>query len=107
MTRGSTKATPDTTSVTQPGTDDSIRVRQFSPYQFSPYQVSRCAHVPEDDGRTPPGAGDESRRVGRVLTVDTDDADAFQDRLRASRPFRDDVGRRVVVFGTIPVGKSS
>jgi hypothetical protein len=101
MARGGTKAAPETTDVTQPVTDDSIRVRQVTHYQFS--------WVAQD-----PGAGGvwtlqlvmDHGAWEEVLTIDAEDAHVLQSLMSASRPVHYDVGRRVLLFGTIPVGTS-
>ena len=89
---------PATTQVSQPLTDDSIRVRQLSHYQFS--------WVAQDPGASgvftlqlvlDQGAWEE------VLTLSAEDADALQDLLRDSKDVHYDVGRRVLMFGTTPV----
>ena len=90
---------PSVTTVTQPLTDDSIRVRQLSHYQFS--WVAQ-------------GAGEEGVWTlqlvldqgawEEVLTLDSDDADVLQELLRHSDDVHYDVGRRVLMFGTTAVG---
>ncbi|MCU1499151.1 MAG: uncharacterized protein JWM47_3104 [Acidimicrobiales bacterium] len=83
----------------QPVTDDSIRVRQVSHYQFS--------WMPGEPGQTgiftlqlvlDQGAWEE------VLTVTGEDADNLQDLLTAAKVVHYDIGRRVLMFGTTPVG---
>lgn len=85
----------------QPVTDDSIRVRQLSHYQFS--------WMPGEPGRDgtytlqlvlDEGAWEE------VLTITAEDADNLQDMLSESKIVHYDVGRRVLMFGTTPVGKA-
>ena len=89
---------PTTTQVSQPLTDDSIRVRQLTHYQFS--------WVAQEPG----GAGVFTLQLvldqgawEEVLTLSADDADALQDLLRDSKNVHYDVGRRVLMFGTTPV----
>ncbi len=89
---------PATTQVSQPLTDDSIRVRQLTHYQFS--------WVAQEPG----GAGVFTLQLvldqgawEEVLTLSADDADALQDLLRDSKNVHYDVGRRVLMFGTTPV----
>ncbi len=89
---------PPTTQVSQPLTDDSIRVRQLTHYQFS--------WVAQEPG----GAGVFTLQLvldqgawEEVLTLSPDDADALQDLLRDSKNVHYDVGRRVLMFGTTPV----
>ena len=90
---------PAATSVPQPITDDSIRVRQLSHYQFS--------WVAGDAGERgtftlqlvlDQGAWEE------VVTVDADDAEVLRGLLRSSDVISYDVGRRVLMFGTTLVG---
>jgi len=85
----------------QPVTDDSIRVRQLSHYQFS--------WMPGEAGQDgtytlqlvlDQGAWEE------VLTVTAEDADLLQDLLSESKMAHYDVGRRVLMFGTTPVGSA-
>jgi hypothetical protein len=90
---------PPVTNVGQPVTDDSIKVRQVSHYQFS--------WVAGEAGASgtwtlqlvlDQGAWEE------VLTIDADDADNLQDLLSSAGVVHFDVGRRVLMFGTTPVG---
>ncbi|HEX2576152.1 MAG TPA: hypothetical protein VHK88_07365 [Aquihabitans sp.] len=83
----------------QPVNDDSIRVRQVSHYQFS--------WMPGEAGQDgvytlqlvlDEGAWEE------VLTLTGEDADNLQDLLVAADIVHYDVGRRVLMFGTTPVG---
>jgi hypothetical protein len=90
--------TPPVTNVTQPVTDDSIRVRQLSHYQFSwVAQEPGAAGVFTLQLVLDQGAWEE------VLTLDSNDADVLQDLLRDSKEVHYDVGRRVLMFGTTPV----
>ena len=87
------------TNVPQPLTDDSIRVRQLSHYQFS----WMPGEAGEDGSYTlqlvlDQGAWEE------VLTLTDDDADVLQELLRNSKVVHYDIGRRVLMFGTTPVG---
>lgn len=90
---------PPVTEVTQPVTDDSLRVRQLTHYQFS-----WVAQEAGDEGVwtlqliLDQGAWEE------VLTLDSDDADVLQELLRHATAVQYDVGRRVLMFGTSPVG---
>jgi hypothetical protein len=92
---------PRTTPVEQPVTDDSIRVRQVTHYQFS-----WVAGAAGEDGTwtlqliLDQGAWEE------VVTVTEDDADVLQDLLSESSVVHFDIGRRVLMFGTTPVGSS-
>jgi hypothetical protein len=92
---------PPVTEVSQPLTDDSIRVRQVSHYQFS--------WVAREAGRDgvwtlqlvlDQGAWEE------VLTVSGEDADNLQDLLSTATVVHFDVGRRVLMFGTTAVGSA-
>ncbi|RBY81590.1 hypothetical protein DQ240_20500 [Blastococcus sp. TF02A-26] len=81
-------------------TDDSIRVRQLSHYQFSWIaQEAGEAGVFTMQLVTDQGVREE------VLTVSAEDADVLQNLLRPSEDVHFDVGRRVLMFGTTPVGK--
>ncbi len=89
------------TNVPQPVTDNSIKVRQLSHYQFS--------WVAGEAGQAgtwtlqlvlDQGAWEE------VLTLDEDDADNLQDLLASSNSVHYDIERRVLMFGTTPVGKA-
>ena len=91
--------TPPTANITQPVTDDSIRVRQLSHYQFS--------WIAQDPGE--PGVWTlqlvlDQGAWEEVLTLDDDDADVLQELLRHSDDVHYDVGRRVLLFGTTAVG---
>jgi hypothetical protein len=80
-------------------TDDSIQVRQLSHYQFT--WVAGEAGQPGTwtlQLVLDQGAWEE------VLTVSSDDADVLQDLLSAQESVHYDVGRRVLLFGTTPVG---
>lgn len=90
---------PAVANVSQPITDDSIRVRQLSHYQFSWI----AAEAGEEGTFTlqlvlDQGAWEE------VLTVDSDDAEVLRGLLKSSDNVQYDVGRRVLMFGTTPVG---
>ena len=89
---------PATANVSQPVTDDSIRVRQLTHYQFSwVAQEPGAPGVHTLQLVLDQGAWEE------VLTLSPDDADALQDLLRDSNVVHYDVGRRVLMFGTTPV----
>ncbi len=94
--------TPDVMTVTQPVTDDSIRVRQVTHYQFS-----WIAQEPGQSGVWTLQLVMDQGAWEEVLTVDEDDADVLQDLLSASKPVHYDVGRRVLLFGTVPVGATT
>ncbi len=89
---------PATTQVSQPLTDDSIRVRQLSHYQFS-----WVAQEPGAPGVFTLQLVLDQGAWEEVLTLSPDDADALQDLLRDSNVVHYDVGRRVLMFGTTPV----
>jgi hypothetical protein len=91
--------TPSPPQVRQPITDDSIKVRQVTHYQLS--------WMPQEPGQNgiytlqlvlDQGAWEE------VVTLTADDADVLQDLLADSETVTYDVGRRVLMFGTTPVG---
>jgi hypothetical protein len=90
---------PPVANVQQPVTDDSIKVRQVSHYQFS--------WVAQEPGQ--PGVHTlqlvlDQGAWEEVLTLDSDDADVLKSLLRDSEDVHYDVGRRVLMFGTTPVG---
>jgi hypothetical protein len=89
---------PATTNVSQPVTDDSIKVRQLSHYQFS-----WTAQEPGSPGVYTLQLVLDQGAWEEVLTLSPDDADALQDMLRDSDVVHYDVGRRVLMFGTTPV----
>jgi hypothetical protein len=80
-------------------TDDSIKVRQLSHYQFSwtaaesgePGMITLQLVLDQ-------GAWEE------VLTLDAEDAEVLQNLLSRSDDVHYDIGRRVLMFGTTPVG---
>lgn len=92
---------PSTTSVPQPLTDDSIRVRQVSHYQFS-----WVAGPPDGDGTWTLQLVLDQGAWEEVLTLSEDDADNLQDMLSSADVVHFDVGRRTLMFGTTPVGKA-
>jgi hypothetical protein len=89
---------PASTQVSQPLTDDSIRVRQLSHYQFS-----WVAQEPGAPGVFTLQLVLDQGAWEEVLTLSAEDADALQDLLRDSKDVHYDVGRRVLMFGTTPV----
>ncbi|MDP9405109.1 MAG: hypothetical protein M3O86_00685 [Actinomycetota bacterium] len=92
-------AQPPVSNVTQPVTDDSLRVRQVNHYQFSWVAGEAGAEgVWTLQLVLDQGAWEE------VLTVTADDADNLQDALSDAKVVYFDVGRRVLMFGTTPVG---
>jgi hypothetical protein len=90
---------PETTPVSQPVTDDSIKVRQVNHYQFS-----WVAQEPGARGVLTLQLVLDQGAWEEVLTVDADDADVLQRLLATSRTVSFDVGRRVLMFGTTAVG---
>ncbi len=87
--------------VSQPVTDDSIKVRQVNHYQFS--------WVAGDAGQ--PGTWTlqlvlDQGAWEEVLTIDADDADNLQDLLSSAATVYFDVGRRTLLFGTSAVGSA-
>lgn len=91
---------PQTTAVRQPVTDDSIRVRQLSHYQFS-----WVAGPAGEEGTFTLQLVLDEGAWEEVLTIDSDDADVLRGLLKTSRIVHYDIGRRVLMFGTTPVGK--
>jgi hypothetical protein len=89
---------PPSANVTQPVTDDSIRVRQLTHYQFS-----WVAQEPGGPGVFTLQLVLDQGAWEEVLTVQKEDADVLQDLLRDSKVVHYDVGRRVIMFGTTPV----
>ena len=87
--------------VKQPVTDDSIRVRHLSHYQFS-----WIAGEPGQDGTYTLQLVLDQGAWEEVLTLTGEDADNLQDMLSTSDDVFYDVGRRVLMFGTTPVGHS-
>ena len=96
--RSSMSETPPVANVTQPVTDDSIRVRQLTHYQFS-----WVAQEPGASGVFTLQLVLDQGAWEEVLTLESNDADVLQDLLRDSKDVHYDVGRRVLMFGTTPV----
>jgi hypothetical protein len=90
---------PETTKVSQPVTDDSIRVRHLSHYQFS-----WVAQEPGEPGVFTLQLVLDEGAWEEVLTVDAEDAEVLQGLLRKQKDVMYDVGRRVLMFGTTAVG---
>jgi len=86
--------------VPQPVTDDSIKVRQLSHYQFS-----WVAGEPGKPGTYTLQLVLDQGAWEEVLTLDPDDADNLQDLLTSATVVHFDVARRVLLFGTTPVGQ--
>jgi hypothetical protein len=88
------------TDVSQPVTDDSIKVRQLTHYQFS--WVAGEAGEPGTYTLQlvlDQGAWEE------VLTLDADDADNLQDLLVNTDVVQYDIERRVLMFGVTKIGE--
>jgi protein involved in polysaccharide export with SLBB domain len=88
-------------NVSQPVTDDSIKVRQVNHYQFT--------WVAGEAGR--PGVWTlqlvlDQGAWEEVVTINADDADVLQDLLSSAGTVYYDVGRRTLMFGTAPVGSA-
>jgi hypothetical protein len=92
---------PETATVPQPMTDDSIRVRHLSHYQFS-----WVAQEPGQPGVFTLQLVLDQGAWEEVLTVSAEDAEVLQGLLRNQKDVAYDVGRRVLMFGTTPVGHS-
>ena len=90
---------PPVTTVKQPLTDDSIRVRQLSHYQFS-----WVAGEAGQDGTWTLQLVLDQGAWEEVLTLDPDDADNLQDLLANTSTVHYDVERRVLLFGVTPAG---
>jgi hypothetical protein len=90
---------PQTTPVSQPVTDDSIRVRELSHYQFS-----WVAGPAGEEGTFTLQLVLDQGAWEEVLTVDSDDAEVLRGLLKTSPRVQYDVGRRVLMFGTTAVG---
>lgn len=85
--------------VRQPLTDDSIKVRHPSHYQFS-----WVAGEPGLDGTYTLQLVLDQGAWEEVLTLSGEDADNLQDLLSAASDVFYDIDRRVLMFGTTPVG---
>ncbi len=86
--------------IPQPLNDDMIQVRQLSHYQFSWVPGSE----PGQNGQYSLQLVLDEGAWEEVLTLSPDDADALQDLLQASATVHYDIRRRVLMFGTTPVG---
>ena len=92
---------PETTTVPQPVTDDSIRLRHLSHYQFS-----WVAQEPGQPGVFTLQLVLDQGAWEEVVTVSAEDAEVLQGLLRKQKDVAYDVSRRVLMFGTTPVGHS-
>jgi hypothetical protein len=90
---------PPITKVEQPLTDDSYKVRQLSHYQFS-----WIAGPAGEEGTFTLQLVLDQGAWEEVLTVDSDDAEVLRGLLKQASTVYYDVGRRVLMFGTTPVG---
>jgi hypothetical protein len=88
------------TDVSQPVTDDSIKVRQLSHYQFS-----WVAGEPGKPGTYTLQLVLDQGAWEEVLTLDADDADNLQDLLVNTDVVQYDIERRVLMFGVTKVGE--
>ncbi len=86
--------------VSQPVTDDSIKVRQLTHYQFS-----WVAGEPGEPGTYTLQLVLDEGAWEEVLTLDADDADNLQDLLENTDVVQYDVERRVLMFGVTKVGE--
>jgi hypothetical protein len=93
-------STPSTTAVSQPVTDDSIRVRELSHYQFS-----WVAQEPGAEGVWTLQLVLDQGAWEEVLTLDAEDAEVLQNLLKRSATVYYDVRRRTLMFGTTPAGQ--
>ena len=87
------------TEVSQPITDNSVKVRQLTHYQFS-----RIAGEPGQPGTYTLQLVLDQGAWEEVLTIDPDDADALQDLLINTNDVHYDIERRVLMFGVTEVG---
>lgn len=92
-------AKPRTADVSQPVTDDSIKIRHLSHYRFSwTAQDAGAAGVFTLQLVLDQGAWEE------LLTVSAEDAEVLRGLLAHGSEVAYDIQRRVLMFGTIPVG---
>ena len=87
------------TEVSQPITDNSVKVRQLTHYQFS-----WTAGEPGQPGTYTLQLVLDQGAWEEVLTIDPDDADALQDLLINTNDVHYDIERRVLMFGVTEVG---
>jgi hypothetical protein len=92
--------TPPVADVPQPLTDDSIVVRQLSHYQFS-----WTAQEPGTPGVFTVQLVLDQGAWEEVLTLDAEDAEVLRGLLGKSENVQYDIRRRVLMFGTAPVGR--
>ena len=96
-----TESQPPVTTVKQPLTDDSIRVRQVTHYQFS-----WVAGEAGQDGTWTLQLVLDQGAWEEVLTISGEDADNLQDLLSTAGVVHFDVGRRALMFGTTNAGSA-
>lgn len=72
---------------------------------MSHYQFSWVAGAPGESGTWTLQLVLDQGAWEEVLTIDEDDADVLQDLLASSRTVHYDIDRRVLMFGTTPVGQ--
>jgi hypothetical protein len=87
------------TEVSQPITDNSVKVRQLTHYQFS-----WIAGEPGQPGTYTLQLVLDQGAWEEILTVDSDDADNLQDLLINTSDVHYDIERRVLMFGVTKVG---
>jgi hypothetical protein len=88
-----------TSDVSQPVTDDSIKVRHLSHYQFS-----WTAQGPGEDGVFTLQLVLDQGAWEEVLTLSAEDAEVLRGLLAHGSDVAYDVQRRVLMFGTTAVG---
>jgi hypothetical protein len=84
--------------IPQPITDDSIRVRHVTHYQFSYVAGDESGGAFTLQLVLDEGAWEE------VLTVNAEDAEVLQNLLKRTKSTFYDVGRKTLMFGTLPTG---
>ena len=84
--------------VPQPVTDDSIRVRHVTHYQFSYVAGDESGGTFTLQLVLDEGAWEE------VLTVNAEDAEVLKTLLKRTQSTFYDVGRKTLMFGTLPTG---
>lgn len=87
------------TEVSQPVTDDSIKVRHLSHYQFS-----WTAQEPGEEGVFTLQLVLDQGAWEEVLTVSAEDAEVLRGLLAHGTDVAYDVARQVLMFGTTSVG---
>ncbi len=85
--------------VSQPVTDNSIKVRQLSHYQFS-----WVAGDARSNGTFTLQLVLDEGAWEEVLTVSAEDADVLQDLLSSAKTVYFDISRRTLMFGTTAAG---